>query len=54
MRIEIREVDETNIGDMISVCDPSTISEAYKKGVEIKRVWLLEMLRTYGNVGLVA
>ena len=53
MRIEIREVDETNIGDMISVCDPSTISEAYKKGVEIKRVWLLEMLRTYGDVGFV-
>ena len=54
MRIEIREVDETNIGDMISVCNPPTISEAYKKGVEIKRVWLLEMLRTYGDVGLVA
>ena len=54
MRIEIREVDETNIGDMISVCNPSTISEAYKKGVEIKRVWLLEMLRTYGDVGFVA
>ena len=54
MMIEIREVDETNIGDMISVCNPPTISEAYKKGVEIKRVWLLEMLRTYGDVGLVA
>jgi len=52
--IEIREVDETNIGGMISVCNPPTISEAYKKGVEIKRVWLLEMLRTYGDVGLVA
>ncbi len=54
MRIEIREVDETNIDDMISVCDPSTISEAYKKGVEIKRAWLLEMLRTYEDVGFVA
>ncbi|MBC7095295.1 hypothetical protein [Thermococcus sp.] len=52
--IEIREVDETNIDDMISVCDPPIISEAYKKGVEIKRIWLLEMLRTYGDVGLVA
>ncbi|WP_456398363.1 hypothetical protein [Palaeococcus sp. (in: euryarchaeotes)] len=53
MRVEIREVDETNIEDMISVCNPPTISEAYKKGVEIKRVWLLEMLRTYGDVGFV-
>ncbi|KPU63354.1 hypothetical protein EP1X_03160 [Thermococcus sp. EP1] len=53
MRIEIREVDETNIEDMISVCNPPTISEAYKKGVEIKRAWLLEMLRTYGDVGFV-
>ena len=53
MRVEIREVDETNIEDMISVCNPPTISEAYKKGVEIKRAWLLEMLRTYGDVGFV-
>jgi len=54
MRIEIKEIDETNVDDMISVCKPSIISEAYKKGVEIKRVWLLEMLRTYGDVGFVA
>ncbi|NJE25696.1 GNAT family N-acetyltransferase [Thermococcus sp. MV5] len=54
MRIEIREVDEANIDEMISVCNPSTVSEAYKKGVEIKRTWLLEMLRTYGDVGFVA
>ncbi|HDH44353.1 MAG TPA: hypothetical protein ENG66_02995 [Thermococcus sp.] len=54
MRVEIIEVDENSVDDMISVCNPPTISEAYKKGVEIKRVWLLEMLRTYGDVGLVA
>ena len=54
MRVEIRDVDAANIDDMISVCNPPTLSEAYKKGVEIKRVWLLEMLRTYGDVGLVA
>ncbi|MCA6214902.1 hypothetical protein GQS78_11775 [Thermococcus bergensis] len=45
--IEIREVDGTNIDAMISVCTPPTISEAYKKGVEIKKAWLLEQVANY-------
>ncbi len=54
MGIEIEEVDERNVDDMISVCNPSVIGEAYKKGVEIKRAWLLETLGTYGDVGFIA
>ncbi len=51
--IEIKEVGESNLEDMIVVCSPEFSRESYKTGVEIKRKWLLEMLRKYGEVGYI-
>lgn len=51
MGVKIVDITPETIRDLFKVCsDPSLRDEALKKGISIKKKWLLDMLRKYGHV----
>lgn len=53
--IELRDVDESNIDDLIYVCSSKRLNDPiHRKGVEIKKKWLQKMLREYGPIAKIA
>ncbi|MBS7637920.1 GNAT family N-acetyltransferase [Candidatus Bathyarchaeota archaeon] len=49
MYIEVRDLDEDNLEDVFRVCSHRKLEDpTQRKGMELKRGWLLEMLDRYG------
>jgi GNAT superfamily N-acetyltransferase len=54
-KIRIENLSESNIEDLIHVCSSKRLSDpAHVKGVEIKKRWLLDMLKRFGSVAKIA
>lgn len=54
-RIQVEEVMEENLDDVFKVCSHSRLRDPLqRRGMEIKRRWLLEMLNHYGGCTKVA
>jgi hypothetical protein len=54
-KIRIENLSESNIDDLIQVCSSKRLSDpAHVKGVDIKKRWLLEMLKKFGSVARIA
>ena len=50
MSISVRDVNDINFNDLISVCTPVVKDDIARRSVEIKRDWVLNMLNKYGSV----
>jgi GNAT superfamily N-acetyltransferase len=51
MEVEIRDMTENNVNDALSVCTPEKMMPilSYRQGLEVRREWLLGLLRTIGT-----
>lgn len=53
--VRIEHLKDSNIEDLISVCSSKRLNDpTHQRGVDLKRRWLLEMLRKYGPIAKVA
>lgn len=54
-KIEIRDLNESNVDDLIYVCSYKKLDDPiHQEGMRLKRLWLLEMLRKYGSIAKIA
>ncbi|MGB9134948.1 MAG: GNAT family N-acetyltransferase [Candidatus Bathyarchaeia archaeon] len=55
MQVRVEDVDESNIEDLIYVCSSKRLGDPiHQEGVNLKRLWLREMLHEYGSCGKIA